>query len=487
MKRVFFAIIALFLMNQGSLAQQKTIYRPTYHYTPPKNWVNDPNGLVYLDGEYHLFTQYNPYGATWGHMSWGHAVSKDLQNWQTLPIAMEEYSNQDSTKTMLFSGCAVVDSLNTSGLFRKGFKKGLVAIFTSHVHSMGKEKVQHQSLMYSADKGRTWKLYNQNPILDLQMTNFRDPNVIWLPERQVWIMTVVKPLLYTVQFYESKNLINWTLLSEFENQGDVSKIWECPSLSKVPIENSKDSKWMLTISSGHKQAGYVGMQYFIGDFDGYKFTSQNQDSVFQMDYGKDYYAAIPYFNLPKKHSKPIMLGWINNWAYANAIPTGKYRGGYSIPRELSIFKENETCKLKQTPIKLKGIEEKNISVKSNQKAASIFFKSDAYILNLKIETSINKGFDLEILKSESESTKISYDPNTEILSFDRTKSGKVAFHSAFASIEKMPLKAENGFINLKIIVDKSIVEIFANGGKAVLTDLVFPTKTKNQVKFTWNK
>jgi fructan beta-fructosidase len=486
MKRLLNVLIGILFFSHFSYSQSKTRYRPTFHYSPPVNWVNDPNGLVYLDGEYHLFTQYNPYGSKWGHMSWGHAVSKDLQNWKTLPIAMEEYKNVDSSKTMLFSGCVIVDSLNSSNLFANGFKKGLVAIFTSHVHQDNKEVVQHQSIMYSQDKGRTWKLYHQNPILDLQMKNFRDPNVIWYPERKVWIMTLVKPLEYTAQFYESKNLINWTLLSEFGNQGDVTKIWECPSLTKVPIENSKEYKWMLTISSGHKQVGYVGMQYFIGDFDGFKFTAQKQNEVFYMDYGKDYYAAIPYYNLPKKQKKPIMIGWVNNWAYANDIPTGGFRGMYSVPRELSLYKDKETFRLKQNPIKLEGVEEKNITLKSKQRTPKINFKTDSYILNLKIEAS-NEGFEIEILKSANQSTKIIYKPNNEILSFDRTQSGNVAFNKAFASIEDMPLKAENGFINLKIIVDKSIVEIYGNGGKAVLLDLVFPLKNKNQVIFNWSK
>jgi fructan beta-fructosidase len=483
MNRLIYICFSILYLSQLALAQQKINYRPKYHYTPPINWINDPNGLVYLDGEYHLFTQYNPYDSKWGHMSWGHAVSKDLQNWQTLPVAMEEYPNTDSSKTMLFSGCAVVDSQNTSGLFKPGFKKGLVAIFTSHVHKNGKEIVQHQSLMYSQDKGRTWDLYKSNPVLDLQMTNFRDPNIIWYPEHQKWIMTVVKPLEYKAQFYESKNLINWNFMSEFGNQGDITKIWECPSLTKVPVENSKDSKWMLTISSGHKQAGYVGMQYFIGDFDGNTFNSQKQDEVFQMDHGKDYYAAIPYYNLPKKHGKPIMVAWVNNWAYANDIPTGEFRGMYSIPRELSLFKENNTYKLIQKPINLKGIEEKSFTLKANQKTPSISFKSDTYILNLNIEIAKN-DFKIEILKSEGESSVISYVSESQILYFDRTKSGNVSFHKDFSSIESTFLKPENGFVNLKIIVDKSVVEIYANKGKAVLTDLVFPTKTKNLIKFT---
>lgn len=462
-------------------------YHPKFHYTPPKNWVNDPNGLVYLDGEYHIFTQYNPYGNTWGHMSWGHAISKDLQHWQTLPIAMEEYPNADSSTTMLFSGCAVVDSLNTSGLFKKGFKKGLVAIFTSHVSKPGKDLAQHQSLMYSSDKGRTWKLFDNNPILDIGLTNFRDPNVIWYPERKVWIMTVVKPLEYTGQFYESKNLKEWTLLSEFGKQGDISKIWECPSLTKIPVENSKEWKWMLTISSGNIQAGYVGMQYFIGDFDGKNFKSQPQSDPFFMDFGKDYYAAIPYFNLPKQHKKPIMIGWSNNWAYANQIPTGNFRGGYSVPRELSVYLENGQYKLMQKPIALKGVLQKNFTLKKGTKSEITLLKNteNAYILNLNIKLNDANGFEINLLKSTTEKTVITYDKAAEKLVLDRRNSGNVSFHKDFPSQEIMPLKPENGIIRLQILVDQSVIEIFGNGGKAALADLVFPTKNQTDVEFIW--
>jgi fructan beta-fructosidase len=489
MKNILHLFTFIFCISFSLFGQSQTPnYRPKYHYTPPKNWVNDPNGLVYLDGEYHLFTQYNPYGTTWGHMSWGHAISKDLQNWQTLPIAMEEYWNKDSTQTMLFSGCAVVDSLNTSGFFKKGFKKGLVAMYTSFVHKKGEAITQHQSLMYSADKGRKWKIYEANPVLDLKMKDFRDPNVIWYPERKVWILTIAKPLEYTVQFYESKNLINWTYLSEFGHKGDVAKIWECPSLSKIPVENKKESKWMLTVSSANKNTEFVGVQYFIGDFDGKNFNSQLQNTVFYMDEGKDFYAPIPYFNLPKSALKPIMLGWINNWTYANQIPTGSFRGGYAVPRELSLYFENGVYKLRQNPVHISGIEQKNLVVNAgkNIDAKMLNFSTNSYILNLKINLKNAKGFDINLLKSGDEKSIISYDVATETLSFDRSKSGNVSFHKDFASIETMKLIPENGILDLKILVDNSVVEIFGNNGKSVLSDLIFPTKNSTTNEFVWN-
>ena len=264
----FFALGALLSACTSSDKESTTAtpadYRPAYHYAPAKNWVNDPNGLVYLDGEYHLFYQYNPFGDTWGHMSWGHAVSKDLKTWEELPVALKEYTNADSTETMIFSGCVVVDSLNTSGFFAPNFKKGLVAIYTSHVHKGGEGVAQHQSLAYSADKGRTWTYYDKNPVLDIGLKDFRDPSVFRYGN--TWRMVVVKPLDFTVQIYESTDLKAWKLLSEFGKMGDVAKIWECPSLFRVPVEDTLAEKWVMMISSAAVGHGVHGHAVFRGRF-----------------------------------------------------------------------------------------------------------------------------------------------------------------------------------------------------------------------------
>lgn len=462
-------------------------YRPAYHYTPPKNWVNDPNGMVYLDGEYHLFYQYNPFGSKWGHMSWGHAVSKDLKSWETLPVALPEFDNADGSQTMIFSGCVVIDSMNTSGFFEKGFKKGMVAIFTSHIDKNGKGLAQHQSLAYSSDKGRTWKRYEKNPVLDIGLKDFRDPNVFWYAPKNKWILTVVKALEYTAQFYESANLKDWKLLSEFGKQGDTSKIWECPSLFKVPIENSKDSKWVLMISSGHRQKDYLAMQYFVGDFDGKNFVPQKQNEVLYVDEGKDFYAAIPFNNLPKTQANPIIMGWVNDWEYARDIPTGTWRGGFSIPRKLSLYNANGTYKLRQTPMVSDDIPTEGISLKVKELINSKIVSSsnNSYRLKLTINLLSAKSFALNLLKNEGEKSVLSYDVATETLAFDRTQSGKVDFHKRFPSIEKLTIKPQNNQLKLDILVDKSIVEIYVNDGKKVLTDLVFPTKEKSHVEISW--
>ncbi len=462
--------------------------RPNYHYTPPKNWVNDPNGLVYLDGEYHLFYQYNPFGDKWGHMSWGHAVSKDLQKWETLPLALPEVQNNDGSTTMIFSGCVVVDSFNTSGLFKAGFKKGLVAVFTSHVSKPGQDLAQHQSLAYSSDKGRTWKYYAKNPVLDIGLTNFRDPNVIWWPSEKKWVMTVVKPLEYLVQFYSSKDLKKWTFMSEFGKHGDMTKIWECPALVNVPIENSKESKWVLMLSSGHRQAGYLAMQYFVGDFDGKSFKSQKQNEIFYLDEGKDFYAAIPFYNLPKTQKNPIIIGWTNDWEYANDIPADEgYRGGFSVARKLSLYKNGTTFKIQQKPIISEKLTSEDLVLSQGYTLNTRLGEKtqNCYRLNLDINLGTSKGFDLEVLKTQEHHLLISYDVDSNILSLDRTRSGKVDFHKRFPSIESVKFLPEKNKLHLEILVDKSIVEIYANGGKVVLTGLVFPVSTKTEEILRW--
>lgn len=438
-------------------------YRPDHHLTPAKNWVNDPNGMVYLDGEYHVFYQYNPFGNKWGHMSWGHSVSKDLITWEHLPVALPEIDNGNGTTDMIFSGSAVVDSANTSGFFEKGFTKGLVAIFTAHTDSSGTGTAQKQGVAYSSDKGRTWKYYDKNPVLDIGMKDFRDPNVVWNKQRNSWLMAVAIPLEFKIQFYESKNLKDWGLLSEFGKKGDTTKIWECPSLFEVPVDGSSETKWALLISSGHKTEGFVGMQYFIGDFDGKTFISQPQNEVFYLDGGKDFYAAIPFNNRPNTEKNPIIMGWTNNWAYAGDIPTVGFRGGFSFPRKLSLYKDDLTLKFRSTPVVSDKI--KTVELSEDQQKV----KLDKPVFHAKL-SDISTPFDILIQQSATEFTKISVENGT--LSFDRTKSGNISFNKEFVSIDQMPI---GNFSSMDIYMDNSVIEVFVNDGDNVITQQVFPT------------
>jgi fructan beta-fructosidase len=463
MKNLFFFLILLAIWSCASKENEMT-YRPEHHLTPPHNWTNDPNGLLYLDGEYHVFYQWNPFGDKWGHMSWGHAVSTDLRNWEHLPVALPEFDNGDGTTSMIFSGSAVVDSANTSGFFEEGFTKGMVAIFTIHLDSSGTGVGQYQSIAYSSDKGRTWTHYEGNPVLDLGMKDFRDPNVIWNKQRNSWLMSVVKPLDYTAQFYESHDLKSWKLLSEFGRQGDTTKIWECPSLFEVPVENSDESKWVLMISSGHKTEGYVGMQYFVGDFDGTSFTSQSQEDVFQVDAGKDFYAAIPFNNRSQSQKKPMILGWTNNWAYANDIPTVGFRGGFSFPRELSLYQENGVYLLKSSPIVSPEIQTVVLSADNSE----IELENPVFHLHL---NQIQEPFELNFEQSDTEFTKISVTEG--VLTFDRSQSGKLDFNPSFTSKDQMEI---GSFKSLDLYMDHSVIELFVNDGKQVMTQQVFPSK-----------
>lgn len=469
--------------QQKSTGQENYIeqYRPVFHFTPEKNWTNDPNGLVYLDGEYHLFYQYNPYGDTWGHMSWGHAVSKDLLTWEHLPVALYE---EDSI--MIFSGSAILDYGNTTGLCSDN--ECLFAIYTSHDHS--KKKLQHQSIAFSKDKGRTWTKYDHNPVLDLGMPDFRDPKVFWHEESEKWIMIVSHPLVYKVQFYQSENLIDWSLSGEFGGYGDVSKIWECPDLLKINVEGSEEYKWVLIISSGSQYEGFTGMQYFVGEFDGKNFIAdQPGETPLWLDYGKDFYAAITYNNLPEGHS-PVLIGWANNWAYANTVPTSPWRGMMSIPRELSLIKSGKEFKLTQKPVQSfyelaynseKLVFSNHDIVENDQLLNGIQVGSS--LIKIEFENIEADIVGIEIFKSDNEKTVIGYDRSKGCLFIDRTQSGNIDFHEKFPSVEIASLDLTDNHLSLEIVVDQSIVEVFAEGGLVAISDQVFPESDENGIQF----
>jgi fructan beta-fructosidase len=447
------------------------MYRPQFHFTPEKNWVNDPNGLVFYEGEYHLFYQYNPFGTTWGHMSWGHAVSTDLVKWQHLPIALEEYLDPTTgDSTMIFSGTALVDKNNTSGLCAG--KDCMIAIYTSHVHKDNQGLKQHQSLAYSNDKGRTWNRYDKNPILDIDRKDFRDPKVFWYEPQQKWVMALVVPDLFKVQLYESRNLLNWSLLSEFGNAGDTLKIWECPDLYELPVEGQPNkTKWVLSLSGSHPAGSdFVGMQYFVGDFDGTHFISDQTDPLY-VEYGKDFYAGIVFNNLL---NRTVMMGWVNNWTYANQIPTSTWRGAFSIPRELSLTETEFGLRLSQKPVdeikKLRGKEIKDIKDLTGQ--------------SFELELEIPEDGSVSLFKSESEETIVGYKEGKLFL--DRTKSGNVSFNKDFASIESVNVLPKTDNITVRLFVDQSIIEVFSANGHYSITDQVFPTQQKTSIELNGN-
>ena len=473
---LFFTLPLIF--NNALYAQ---VDRPLVHFTPSKNWTNDPNGLVYANGEYHIFYQYNPFGINWGHMSWGHAVSFDLAHWKHLPVAIPEDT------VMIFSGSCVVDKDNTSGFFTKNGEQNIVAIYTGH-----QEKKQAQYLAFSTDSGHTFTKYNANPVLDLYKKDFRDPKVFWHNPSSQWVMLVTLPTEYKVLFFGSKNLTQWKQLGEFGNQGNTESIWECPDLFELPIPNQPSrTKWILVVSGANPQKGFVGMQYFVGEFDGKTFTNDHPPSqVLWMDYGKDYYAAISFNNIPEKDGRKIMIGWMNNWAYADKIPATTWRGTMAFPRELSLKKTDFGFRIIQQPVnEIKNLRKEEImifksdigKIQSNMSAG--WFSSDVYEIDIILDMGSASDAGISILSGKSEETLVGYNKISKQMYVDRRSSGRTDFASNFGSIDKAPLEDKKGIVNLHILVDKNLIEVFGNEGISTISSIVFPVEKKHNVHF----
>jgi sucrose-6-phosphate hydrolase SacC (GH32 family) len=306
--------------------------------------MNDPNGLIFYRGKYHLFFQYNPEGDQWGNMSWGHATSTNLYEWQEHPVAIPYTPTHG-----IFSGSAVVDYFNTTG-FGSLENPAMVAIFTDHQHDGSH---QSQSLAFSLDDGMTWQRYEGNPVLDLEMKNFRDPKVSWNTVNEAWVMSVVKPEEFTVAFYQSADLKSWELLSEFTNKNGTDGIWECPDLFPLPVNNNPaDIKWVLIVSVNPGGiTGGSGTHYFIGDWNGKEFIADDRTTRW-LDYGRDNYAGVTFNDAPD--NRRIYIAWMNNWDYAKEIPANPARGSMTIPRELSLVTIDGKVSLLQKPVIVKN-------------------------------------------------------------------------------------------------------------------------------------
>jgi fructan beta-fructosidase len=447
-------------------------YRPQFHFSPPKNWINDPNGLVYFDGEYHLFFQYNPFGNVWGHMTWGHAVSTNLINWSHLPPAIPEENG-----IMIFSGTVVVDKTNSSGFAGNTGKVPMVAIYTGHREGIN----QSQHLAYSLDKGRTWTKYDKNPILDLGKKDFRDPKVFWYEPDNKWVMVVALPLEKKIQFYRSQNLKDWTYMSDFGPAGDTSGIWECPDLFRVPVQHSRNEyKWVLM----HSPAPY--MQYFVGDFNGTSFKNENPfNNILRPDYGPDYYAAIVYNNLPEG-SPPVSIGWINNWNYANEIPVTPWKGAMSIPRTIQVKKTDSSWIMIQSPVA--SLEKQRSSPVPMEKG--VINKSrilqgigNAWELDMELMLPKTGKTGLRIGEKNKPVCEIYYDPGTRELYLDRGPGND--FHIlAFEKLNQfhVPLSLPDNKLALHVFFDNSIVEVFIKGGERVMTAQLFPEQKNTAIE-----
>lgn len=458
MKKIFLILLTGMLPFILQAQTPTPQWRPVYHFTPVKNWINDPNGLIYLNGVYHLYYQHNPFENKWGHMSWGHATSKDLLHWEHLPVAIPEIEGKDTT-TSIFSGSAVLDKDNTSGFG----KNALVAIYTA---DLPKQHRESQFIAYSNDGGLTYTNYAGNPVIDINKADFRDPSVIWLEDQHKWLMTVADPIDRKVLFYSSADLKKWELLSEFGKQGDTRKIWECPSLTPLYVDGDPaKKKWLLMVSSGNQDAA-TGMQYFIGDFDGKTFKNDNPaDKQLFVDYGRTFYAAIPYNNLPD--NRQIMLGWLMPFETA----TYPWRGQMSIPRDLLLKSTPDGVRLFQQPsvvLNTTPLLKKNITV---NKELPLDVRSNAYWIDATFTPGIAKDFGFKIARQdERNETVVGYNTALNELYVAVMKNDTVSV------TEKVPVIAGNKKIRLQVLFDKSSLEVFVNGGEKVFTTLLFPTE-----------
>ncbi len=464
--------------NRPSVAPSyRETYRPQFHFTPQKNWMNDPNGLVYFDGEYHLFYQYNPFGDKWGHMSWGHAISKDLVHWQHLPVALPEENG-----VMIFSGSAVVDEKNTSGFGLKN-RPAIVAIYTGYRPS---DHIQNQHIAYSTDRGRTWTKYSGNPVIDINSTDFRDPKVFWHEPTRRWIMVVSLSAEHRVRFYASADLKRWTRLSEFGPAGATGGVWECPDLFELPVEGRPGQrKWALIVNlNPGSVAGGSGAQYFVGSFDGKQFSADDQGHW--IDYGKDFYAVVSWSNLPLRDKRRLCIGWVNNWEYGQEIPTSPWRSAQSIPRELRLKNYSDGLRIVQSPVaelqRLRGtrysLSGKTITGESDTLAGGRINGKTLEIVAT-FEPGTAYEFGLKIRKGVNEETIVGYDAAAAELFVDRSRSGKVDFNPQFSGKHGGPLAAEQGRVKMHLFVDWSSVEVFGNDGQTVITEQIFPAPSSD--------
>ena len=452
-------------------------YRPLYHFTPQYGWMNDPNGMVYADGTYHLFYQYNPYGARWGNMHWGHAISKDLVNWQYQPTAIAP-----DKLGAIFSGSAVIDHDNTAG-FGKG---AIIAIFTSAGDR------QTQSIAYSLDGGKTFTKYEGNPVLsDANIIDFRDPKVFWHAPSKQWVMSLATT--QTITFYGSKNLKEWTRLSEFgEGLGAHGGVWECPDL--FPLTYEGKTKWVLfvSINPGGPNGGSA-TQYFIGDFDGKTFTPDTMNYPLWLDYGRDNYAGVTWSNVPTADGRRLFIGWMSNWDYANEIPTVNFRSAMTVARTLRLAHNGEHLVVASEPVKeLESLRREPLSLADKTTSDTLTFENllpnnqGAYELTFTVTPNDTDSFSFSIENTKGEVLTYLFDIAKKTLLVDRTKSS-VAFNTNFAeTLIKAPLTAKKSY-TVRLLVDKASTELFVNNGEVVQTNTVFPSEVYNTLRFKTEK
>lgn len=456
-------------------------FRPVYHHTPAYGWMNDPNGMFYKDGLYHLYFQYNPYGAVWGNMHWGHSTSTDLMHWK-----FEGCAIVPDAWGAIFSGSCVVDHENTAGFG----KEAVVAFYTS-AKSTPWGDIQMQSMAYSLDNGKTFTKYEGNPILTSSEKDFRDPKVFWYAPGKHWVMILA--VGQHMEIYSSVNLKEWKKESEFgAMQGAHGGVWECPDLVEIPVEGTREKKWVLicNLNPGGPFGGSAA-QYFVGSFDGKKFVNESPTQTKWMDWGKDNYATVTWSNAPD--GRCIALGWMSNWQYANNVPTRQYRSANTLARDLTLYREGQELYLKSTPsVEVKKARGKKVSIPSfkvseKHEIVNLFEeKQGAYEVEIVIQNAGASKIDFCLLNDKGEKVSMYYDLNRKQFVMDRSESGTVDFSKDFPAVTVAPVNVDKE-LTLRLFVDRSSIEAFGEDGKFVMTNLVFPSQPYVKMCFEADK
>lgn len=455
-------------------------HRPQLHFSPARNWINDPNGLVHFNGVFHLFYQYNPTGTLWGNMHWGHATSADLVHWQEQKLAL---SPEPSGLGYVFSGCVVIDEHNTSG-FQRGELEPLVALFT-HSSASG---TQVQSLAFSTDAGDSWHMYDRNPVLpNPGVKDFRDPKVFWHEPTQRWVMALAAG--DRISIYTSVNLLQWSHRSDFgPGLGSSQGVWECPDLLRMQIEDTGEYRWVLIVSVG---SGAVnegsGIQYFIGEFDGVAFRAADgpdgrRDEVLWLDHGPDNYAGITWVGVPPSDGRHLLISWMNNWQYAPRLPTSPWRGAMTLPRELRLTRTRRGLRVANEPIvELKRLRQRSESLPPRLVNGSEVVGSELSFVPTLVEIELSfdwharnpDRFGITFGNTQGDELVVHFSPGTQQLIVDRSNTGSSSIGGQVAATV---IEAVDERLELRLFLDVSSLEAFANAGTSSLTVNHFPNR-----------
>lgn len=479
-------------------------YRPQIHFSPPSMWMNDPNGMVYYDGEYHLFYQYYPDSTVWGPMHWGHAVSTDMVKWENLPIAL-----YPDSLGYIFSGSAVVDRKNTSGLGTVDHPP-MVAIFTHHDpagYPAGRIDFQTQSIAYSLDRGRSWTKYAGNPVIpNPGIQDFRDPKVSWHEPSQRWVMILA--VKDRIHFYTSPDLKDWTFASEFGvDVGSHGGVWECPDLFQLAVDGDPaQTKWvfLLSINPGGPNGGSA-TQYFVGDFDGTTFTldpefaadvrpdpaTPDQEQAVWLDYGPDNYAGVTFSDIPEEDGRRLFIGWMGNWDYAQVVPTHPWRSAMTLPRNLTLHRTPEGLRVFSQPVQeISGIYSGGFEILQppvgTTRDITAAIPEPTIPLELELEaiaspTESVGQFGILLANEVGDTLRVGFDPTEQRYFVDRSRAGANDFSDKFTPISYAPRIVYDGNINMKLFFDEASVELFADQGATVLTAIFFPREPFRKV------